>query len=240
MRFGAPSAFRLVQVHRGSRPPSDIFRRRPLSAAQFASPCAVPSSGFLTLSTACSLLERAGLVARCTWLAPVPRTRADSTLGVLTLRSVSPFRSRDAFRHPPPSCRSRESWLFQLHARMTYGAPGSEPESPPCVPGTEASRSLARLQGLAPRPELPAAPTRLTSEQAPMRDPMTELPGSLGLWASSGLCPSRPGPSVSSRPPPMRLLAAVCRPSRRKATWPHRRRYGVSRSREEEPPVLTG
>jgi hypothetical protein len=193
------------------------------------------SSHSLCLSACCSVLRVShpldGLLPararRPYWPLHLACARASTSCrlhswGFLPFEAFPSFRSRNAFRRPPPSCRSRESRLFQLHACLPYGAPGSEPESPTNLPGTEASRSLARLQGLVPRPELPAAPSCLTAEQAPMRDSLTELLGSLGLWASSRLCPSRPGSSASSRPPPMRFFAAVCRPSRRKTTWPHR------------------
>lgn len=139
MRFCAPSACQIEQVHRGSRRPSRTFRRMLVRAVQFASPDTVPSSGFLTLSTVCSLLDRADLMNLHTRLASAIQPHVDSTRGVSSLRSFPPEPQSKRLSTSAPLMLLIRGLFHRASSSQSNGVPGREPKSPPCESATRSS-----------------------------------------------------------------------------------------------------
>ena len=135
-------------------------------------PAAAPPSGFLTLSTTCSLRHPAALF------------RAAGAHGVSPFRASPCERSRGASRHPQPSCRQPPQLALPWHRLQGLAPRRSTSPVPAVLPacGAVALLGLRPLQGIA------------TAE--PGRTPRGVL---LLPWASS--TPSLRGPRTDHTSP---------------------------------------
>jgi hypothetical protein len=193
------------------------LRRFRVRAAHFASACGFPSSGFLTLSTVCSLPDLAGLVLLRAGLAPALRSHASSTLGVSRPPELFPRnRSRCASRRPCPSCRSPAAPLSPPRSSSVVMPPVANRSHPEKFRGHVFGASCSTTGvDTAARVACVTAPPRRSKLR---RENSVSRLAPLGFGPPQGFSPLGSGPTVSSQPPPMSFVALACRESRRTLT----------------------